>query len=309
MKALLLALLFAAPAAAMPCGTEKALLPGAAPRSQGPARGTLLLLGGGEIGPGVQAEMARLAGGARARWVVVITAASDEDVPGLRVQNPVLPLGQPQTVLHTRDRMEADTAAFAAPLGAATAVWFEGGRQSRLADAYAGTRTEAALRGVLDQGGLIAGSSAGATIQGDHMVRAGGNSIIPPPRYARGFGYVSNLAVDQHVDAWNRDADLLPMVRANPGVLGLGLDEGTGVIVQGDALRVVGPGRVLVHDGADHGPSPFWCLRAGDRFSLAAWTRIPAGAATRRPQRSGPRQVRNAAWQSSWPALRAAWKA
>ena len=144
-------------------------------------------------------------------------------------------------------------------------------------DAYAGTRTEAALRGVLNRGGLIAGSSARATIQGDHMVRAGGGSIIPPPRYAQGFGYVSNLAVDQHVDAWNRDADLLPMVRANPGVLGLGLDEGTGIVVQGDVLRVVGPGQVLVHDGADHGPSPFWRLPAGDRFSLAAWARMPAG--------------------------------
>jgi cyanophycinase len=279
MRVLLLALLFIAPAAAMPCGTEGVPLPGAPPRSQGPARGTLLLLGGGEIGPEVQAEMARLAGGTGARWVVVITAASDEDVPGLRLWNPVTPLGQPQAVLHTRSRAEADTAAFATPLEAATAVWFEGGRQTRLMDAYAGTRTEAALRGVLDRGGLVAGTSAGATIQGDHMVRAGGGGIIPPPRYAHGFGYVSNLAVDQHVDAWNRDMDLVPMVRANPGVLGLGLDEGTGVVVQGDALRVVGPGRVLVHDGADHGVSPFWCLRAGDRLSLATWARMPANAA------------------------------
>lgn len=279
MRALLLALLFVAPAAAMPCGTGGVPPPGAAPRSQGPARGTLLLLGGGEIGPEVQAEMARRAGGAQARWVVVITAASDEDVPGLRAWNAVTPLGQPQVVLHTRNRAEADTAAFTAPLEGATAVWFEGGRQARLVDAYAGTRTEAALRGVLDRGGLVAGTSAGATIQGDHMVRAGGGGIIPPPRYARGFGYVSNLAVDQHVDAWNRDTDLVPMVQANPGVLGLGLDEGTGAVVQGNAMRVVGPGRVLVHDGADHGAAPFWCLRAGDRFDLATWTRMPAGAA------------------------------
>lgn len=273
------ALLLATPAAAMPCGTEGAPPPGMAPRSQGPARGTLLLLGGGEVGPEVRAEMARLAGGARAHWVVVVTAASDDDVPGLRLWNPVTPLGQPQVVLHTRDRAEAGTAAFTALLEDATAVWFEGGRQTRLVDAYAGTRTEAALRGVLDRGGMIAGTSAGATIQGDHMVRAGRGGIVPPPSYARGFGYVSNLAVDQHVDAWNRNMDLAPMVRANPDVLGLGLDEGTGVIVQDGLMRVVGPGRVLVHDGADHGSSPFWCLRAGDRLSLATWTRVPVGAA------------------------------
>lgn len=278
--ALLVLLAASSPAAAgpVPCGAEGEPPPGAAPRSQGPDRGTLLLVGGGEIGPAVQADMARLAGGPRARWVVVLTAASDEDLAGLRAWNPVTPLGQPQVALHTRSRAEADTAAFTAPLEDATAVWFEGGRQSRLVDAYAGTRTEAALRGVLDRGGLIAGTSAGATIQGDHLVRAGSGGIIPPPRYARGFGYVSHLAVDQHVDAWGRDMDLAPMVRAVPGLLGLGLDEGTGVVVQDGAMRVVGPGRVLVNDGADHGASPFWCLRAGDRLDLATWTRLPAGA-------------------------------
>lgn len=231
------------------------------------------MVGGGEIGPEILAEMARLAGGPTARWVVVPTAADDADVPGLRRDNSVTPLGQQQVVLHTRDRTEADAEAFTAPLREATAVWFEGGRQARLVDAYRDTRTERELRAVLDRGGLIAGTSAGATIQGSQMVRAGGGGITPPPRYARGFGYVSHLAVDQHVDAWGRDADLAPLVAAHPGLLGLGLDEATGVLVQRDELRVLGRGRVLVHDGRDHGAAPFWCLRAGDRFSLAEWVR------------------------------------
>ena len=126
--------------------------------------------------------MARLPDGAGARWIVVLTAAADDDLAGLRAWTPVTLLGQPQVMTCTRSWAEADTAAFTAPLEEATAVWFEGGRQTRLVDAYAGTRTEASLRGMLDRGGLVAGTSAGTIIRGDHLVRAGGGGIIPPPR-------------------------------------------------------------------------------------------------------------------------------
>ena len=57
------------------------------------------------------------------------------------------------------------------------------------------------------------------------------------------------------------------MVRAAPGILGL--DEGTGVVVQGGAMQATGPGRVLVHDRADHGAASLWRTRATDRFDLA----------------------------------------
>jgi cyanophycinase len=80
-------------------------------------------------------------------------------------------LRQPFTVLHTRDRGEADSEAFVEPLKTATAVWFCGGRHWRIVDAYGGTRTEREIRAVLDRGRLIAGPSAGATIQGSYLVR------------------------------------------------------------------------------------------------------------------------------------------
>ena len=76
------------------------------------------------------------------------------------------------TVLHTRDRAEADTEAFVAPLKTARGVWFGGGRQWRLVDAYMGTRTQREIEAVLARGGVIGGGSAGATIQGSYLVRA-----------------------------------------------------------------------------------------------------------------------------------------
>jgi cyanophycinase len=184
-------------------------------------------------------------------------------------------LGRRSAVLHARDRAAADTDGFVAPLRDASAVWFEGGRQTRLAEAYAGTATERALRGVLDRGGLMAGTSAGATIQGSYLVRGARGDIRAAPGLERAFGYLRNVAVDQHVDARNRDRDLVPLVAATPGLLGLGLDEGTAALVRGDEFGVVGRGRVLVTDGADHGGLPYDVLRPGDRFDLARRRRLP----------------------------------
>ncbi len=121
-------------------------------RSSGAAAGALLLAGGGWLGPEIAA--------AAALWVVVPTAASDDDVAQAARENFVVDLGRRFAVLHTRDRAVADTEAFVAPLLKADAVWFEGGRQTRLMDAYAGTRTESTLRAVLDRSGLMAGTSA-----------------------------------------------------------------------------------------------------------------------------------------------------
>ena len=96
------------------------------------------------------------------------------------------------TVLHTRDRAEADTEVFVAPLKTARGVWFGGGRQWRLVDAYMGTRTQREIEAVLARGGVIGGSSAGATIQGSYLVRGAreGNHIMMAQGYEKGFGYL-----------------------------------------------------------------------------------------------------------------------
>jgi cyanophycinase len=281
LMALIAYCLFSASALAAACGPEGALPPATAPRSMGPAHGHLLMVGGGGTTPDIDAELARLAGGDKARWVVIPTASDDTEIPGLHSENSVSPLHQPFTVLHTRDKVMADTEAFAAPLRSATAVWFEGGRQTRIVDAYAGTRTERELRALLDRGGLIAGTSAGATIQGSRLVRGGSRgSIMTGPGYKAAFGYVDNLAVDQHVDAWHRESDLAALIADSPGLLGIGLDERTALAIEGNTARVLGAGRALITDGVDHGGSPTWCLRAGQALDLARWASLPNAHAT-----------------------------
>ena len=93
------------------------------------------------------------------------------------------------TVLHTNDRKEADSEAFVEPLKRATAVWFVGGRQWHLVDSYAGTRTEAEIKAVLARGGVVGGTSAGASIQASYLVRGArsGNEIMMAPGLRAGL--------------------------------------------------------------------------------------------------------------------------
>jgi cyanophycinase len=242
------------------------------PRSSGPARGTLLIIGGGKRGADIDGTAVTLAG-KPPRWVFIPTAGTDPHVAQLKPPDFMSRAGGTVTVLHTRDRAVADSEAFTAPLRDATAVFIAGGRQWRLVDAYAGTRTEAELRALLDRGGLIAGSSAGATIQGSYLVRGSPRSkrILMAPGYERGFGFLTNVAIDQHVSQRGRENDLSAVIAAHPGLLGIGIDESTAVIVQGNTMRVIGAGVVRITDGATHDGLPFYTLKPGARFDLATW--------------------------------------
>jgi cyanophycinase len=252
--------------------------PGSAgePRSSGPAKGTLLIVGGGNNSAAVIEAARHHAGGADARWVVIPSAQSDDELQSPKVPDFIRTHGR-FTVVHTRDRRVANSDAFVAPLVHATAVWIDGGRQWRLAEAYGETRTEQALWGLLNRGGLIAGSSAGATIQGSFLIRGSpaGNRIMIDPSHVRGFGFLRNVAIDQHVVARQREADLAKVVALHPDLLGIGIDEGTAIVVSGNQFTVIGPSVVAITDGALHDGRPYYLLREGARFDLATWRALP----------------------------------
>lgn len=246
----------------------------------GPAAGSLLIHGGGKLNPETVREFIRLAGGPEARFVIIPTAEPGEDFTDHGEKSFLARAGVKQiTVVHTRDRAVADSEAFVEPLTRADAVWLGGGRQWRLADAYLGTRVLAELRGVLARGGVIGGSSAGATIQGSYLVRGApeGNEIMMAKGHEEGFGFLRDTAIDQHVLTRRREEDMLPVIAAHPALLGLGIDEGTALVVQGDRARVIGPSKVAVYD---HGFSPgadgrrYFFLVRGQVLDLA--TRRPA---------------------------------
>lgn len=246
-----------------------------APPSVGPEHGSLLVIGGAMRSPELYRKFIELAGGPDAHLVMIPTAGGaahyDHRYPGLVAWREHG--ARNMTVLHTTDREEADSEAFVEALRTADGVFFFGGRQWRLVDAYGGTRTEREIRRVLERGGVIGGTSAGASIQGSFLVRGDTrtNQIMMGDRQ-QGFGYLRGVGIDQHVLRRNRHFDLLEVIEAHPDLLGIGLDEDTGIVVQGDTFEVIGRSYVLVYDRhtMTDGGAPFYFLAPGDRFDMGA---------------------------------------
>jgi cyanophycinase len=267
----------------------------------GPEKGSLLIVGGGKLGADIWAKFIELAGGPNANIVVVPTAGDDSTInTGKSFEKQLLlDLGVSHvTVLHTRDPKLANTADFVAPLKKATGIWFSGGRQWKIADAYLNTLAEKEFKAVLTRGGVIGGTSAGATIQGSFLVRGDtkGNTILEGD-HLQGLDLIHNVTVDQHILRRNRQFDLVGVIKKHPELLGIGIDENTAIVVQKNTFEVIGNSFVAIYDirqinGSEKSPTgeyttsgPFYFLGKGQRFDLKERKAIvsrPASAATLR---------------------------
>jgi cyanophycinase len=250
----------------------------AGPVVTGPVHGALVIVGGGKVGNDILTRMFDLAGGKDVPTVVIPTASGAEDYPadwpGLRMFKT---FGASNiTLLHTKDRKVADSDAFVKPITNARLVWFVGGRQWRLVDSYANTRTQREIENVLARGGVVAGSSAGASILASYMVRGAreNNYIMMAPGYEEGFGLIKGVAIDQHMLTRNRQDDLEEVVAKHPDVLGIGIDESTAIIVQGQQFEIVGASKVAIHDGRivkgaqERNGKKYFFMGPGEKYDL-----------------------------------------
>ncbi len=273
----------------------------AAVTRHGPEQGTLLIIGG-NVGSNeaIWKKFTVLAGGADKAVVLVVTAAVGDaagtdqaDVLEVKKQTGIKNV----TLLHPANLAEANSEKFTDAIRRATAIYFVGGRQWRIADAYLNTLAHQAFFDLLGRGGVIAGSSAGATIQGSFLWRGdtrGAEVLVGD--HTQGLGFLKNSVIDQHLLVRNRQFDLVSLVKFSPELIGLGLDEATAVEVHRDTLEVIGKSYVAVYDydsmngsrGTARSDSvntraaiPFFFLHAGQRYDLKNRRIIPPGPANK----------------------------
>ena len=264
--------------------TAPASSPHQAAPEYGPAKGTLVIVGGGSMdGTGIVEKFIELAGGPDKKFIIVPTAGGNRRQDGTFqeyteenvVQSWIRRGVKNVKMLHTHDPKVADTEAFVKDLREANAVWFNGGRQWNIVDSFANTLTYREFHKVLERGGVIGGSSAGATIQGEYLVRgdtSGPNVMMTQePTHQEAFKFLRRSAIDQHINARNRWDDLIAVIQKLPNLLGIGLSEGTAIIVKQDTFEVMGKWKVAIHDNTrlyQPWEKPYFVLSAGDVYNM-----------------------------------------
>ncbi len=254
--------------------------------------GTLIIVGGGGMPKGLMDRFVELAGGVdKARLVYVPCSELDTLSDRQRTVQAWQRMGvKHATFIHTKDRVKANSdQEFLAPLKDATGIWFGGGRQWNFADSYYGTKAHELMKDVVNRGGVVGGSSAGASIQARYLARATPieNVDIMAPGYERGgLGFISGVAIDQHFSQRGRQEHMTKLVNRYPQMLGIGLDEATAIIVQGSTADVVGRGEVHFYDRnlpVFPDRPDYIALPAGSQYDLAARKTIKDTSEKKKP--------------------------
>jgi len=205
-------------------------------------RGAMLLCGGGKLSDLILDMFCKLGRAEGNRLVLVPTASprSDEEdySPWLEVWRGK-GWGEVQ-VVHAKSRQEAMREGFGRELEGATAVWIGGGDQSRLVERYLGTAFLERWKDWWQGGGVVGGTSAGAAVMSRRMISGG----EVEPEIREGFGWLPEVIIDQHFSEKNRLERLKRAVLKHPQLLGVGIDERTGWLIERDGTSVIGEGKV-----------------------------------------------------------------
>jgi cyanophycinase len=223
--------------------------------------GSLVLVGGGNLPDAVRQRFLELAGGKEARIVIIPSASSNPNAPALSYAFWKTAPVKSVRMLHTTSRLEADNPKFYGRLREATGVWISGGDQCRLTALYSGTGVERELRNVLARGGVVGGTSAGASVVSGVMMTGADHA-------GKGYGLMPDAIVDQHFSNRGRLPRLLGLLRSYPDQIGIGIDESTAVIIQGKEMSVLGEATVTVVESEGRRRTVH-IYRAGSHFQKA----------------------------------------
>lgn len=157
-------------------------------------------------------------------------------------------------ILDINERKEAFEEANVELIRESSLIFFTGGDQLRITSLIGGTPIYDALKEVCNKGTFIVGTSAGASVMSDTMIVQGTDEDSPRKctlKMAPGFGLIKDVIIDQHFAQRGRIGRLLTGIAQNPEVLGIGIDENTGIIVnQSGIIEVIGEGAVYFIDGS-----------------------------------------------------------
>jgi cyanophycinase len=218
----------------------------------------VILIGGHEDKVGPRTILGEVALSARGQAIVIATLASEEaprQWETYRSAFTELGVGDVRH-LQIENRDDASNPKCEAILEGAGCIFFTGGDQLKITSKILGTSLYSNIRSAHENGSLaLAGTSAGASAMGETMLVSTG----PPAEYhkvksafsmAHGLALVRDMVIDQHFAQRARIERLVGSIGENPGVLGIGIDEDTAVVIRSECARITGAGAVYIVDGS-----------------------------------------------------------
>lgn len=206
---------------------------------------------------GILRRVVEEAGGTGARIEVITTASMIPYEVGENYLNAFGKIGCTNIgLLHIRTRQDAMNEEYVQRIRECDAVMFSGGNQLRLSATDGGTEFLSILkRRYKEENFLIAGTSAGAMAMSNTMIYEGNAArahLKGEVKITTGLGFLNSVIVDSHFEKRGRFGRLAQAVAANPGCIGIGLGEDTGMLItDGNKMEAVGSGLVVIIDGHD----------------------------------------------------------
>lgn len=239
---------------------------------------TLIAIGGAEDKMNDMVVLRRVLAEAKTetpRILVITTASKEPEVARAKYENAFANLHFTCEVSHVATRVQANAPALLDQIAQADIIFFAGGDQRRLTAILGGTVMMDAIKDryeAEEDGLVVAGTSAGAAAASSLMICGGDPDQAMTKGHipmTAGLGFVGDVVFDTHFGERGRLTRLFNAVTTNPGVLGIGLDEDTAVIVKRDgSFDVVGKGNVTIVDGRNITFSNIAEVATGDRFDV-----------------------------------------
>jgi cyanophycinase len=204
---------------------------------------------------------------------VITTASENPEQRGKDYHKVFTTLGASRIdIFNIKERFQANERKSAKLIADLDLIFFSGGDQLRLTTILGGTRIFDAIQKCLENGALIAGTSAGAAVFSDTMIYEGKSedglfkgSVLS----TSGFGFVDKIIFDTHFMARGRIGRLIQIVTSNPTCIGVGIGEDSGVILKGDGIaEVVGTGQVIIVDGCSILSSNIMDIKPGEPIAV-----------------------------------------
>lgn len=220
------------------------------------AEGKLIIIGGAEDKEGkceILKKVIEMSGGKDSKIVLMTTATEQPKEVGNLYSKIFKRLGVSEIeIVNINSRHDASEDRYVQLIEKSTCIFFTGGDQLRITSLLGGTRAYDALHRAYAGGTLLVGTSAGASAMSSNMIVTGVDDDAPKYctlKMAPGLGIIDEVIIDQHFAQRGRIGRLLVAVAENPHMLGVGIDEDTAIVVNGNMFKVIGSQSVTVVDG------------------------------------------------------------